>query len=81
MLFTKLSYILELTFYLSVKIIDNNLQLCHIHVSQNLSADPSFAIWERHTNLLMGDKMIYHATQVQDAHLWREQPTKNMQEY
>lgn len=65
--FTKFSSIQELTFYLSVKIIDNNLQLCHIHVSQNLSADPSFAIWEWHTNLLKGGEMIHHAAQVQDA--------------
>lgn len=66
--FTKLVSILELTFYLSVKIIDNNLQLCHIHVSQNLSANSSFAIWEWHTNLLREGEMIHHVTQVQDAH-------------
>lgn len=40
-----------LTFYLCVEVIDNNLQLCNIHVCQDLSADPSFAVREWNTNL------------------------------
>lgn len=42
---------MALTFYLRVEVVDNNLQLRNIHVCQDLSADPSFAVREWNTNL------------------------------
>ena len=47
---------LELTFYLGVEVIHNNLELSNIHVCENLSAHPSL-IGEWKTNLRDNQKL------------------------